>query len=88
MELLSIPPRSPDLNPIERYWGWLRRQLRLKDLEDLRKKRRPLGKTAYKARVRAFLKTAKAQSVAKAMWRKMKKVAAEVAAKKGAAAGS
>ena len=38
--------------------------------------------------MRAFLKTAKAQSVATAMWRKMKKVAAEVAAKKGAAAGS
>ena len=44
-------PKSPDLNPVEMFWGWLRKKLRSMDLEDLRKKRRPLGKTAYTARV-------------------------------------
>eukprot|EP00973_Karenia_brevis_P010091 1366415-Karenia_brevis.AAC.1 len=50
IELLHIPPRSPDLNPIERFWGWLRRELRLKDFQDLRAGRPTLGKTALKAR--------------------------------------
>ena len=49
--LWSVPPKSPDLNPVEMFWGWLRKKLRSMDLEDLRKKRRPWGKTAYTARV-------------------------------------
>ena len=60
IQLVPIPPRSPDLNPIERYWGWLRTQLRLRDLRDLRDGKPALGKMAYKARVKAFLKTRKA----------------------------
>ena len=39
------------LNPVEIFWGWLRKKLRSMDLEDMRKKRRLLGKTAYTARV-------------------------------------
>ena len=27
-EILFLPPYSPDLNPIEKYWAWLKRQLR------------------------------------------------------------
>ena len=49
--LWSVPPKSPDLNPVEMFWGWLRKKRRPMDLEDLRKKRQPLGKTAYAARV-------------------------------------
>ena len=56
LKMWHIPPRSLDLNPVERFWGWLRQQLRHKDLADLRKKRPPLGKTAYLVRVRRFLK--------------------------------
>ena len=29
-----VPPRSPDLNPVEKYWAWLRRKLRAMDLDD------------------------------------------------------
>ena len=47
------------------FWGWLRKKLRSMDLEDLRKKRRLLDKTAYVARVKGALKSAKAQTVAK-----------------------
>jgi transposase len=70
--LLQIPPRSPDLNPIEMYWAWVRRQMRLKDLEDLRCRRPALGKTATKARVRALLRTKKAQQVAGRMFMTLK----------------
>ena len=27
-EVLFLPPYSPDLNPIENYWGWLKSRLR------------------------------------------------------------
>ena len=52
--LWSVPPRSPDLNPIEKFWAWLRNRLRQRDLEDLQAGRPALGKTAFKARVRAI----------------------------------
>ena len=88
IKLVSIPPRCPDLNPIESFWGWLRRALKLRDLHDLRLGRRPLGKTAYKARVKALLRTKKAQDVAKAKFNRFKKVCQEVVEKKGAASRS
>ena len=88
IQLLSIPPRCPDLNPIESFWGWLRQRLRRLDLEDLRTGRPPMGKTAYKARVKAVLKSKKAQAVAKAKFHNLKKVCQEVVQKKGAASRS
>ena len=27
VRLLKVPPRSPDLNPVEKFWSWLRREL-------------------------------------------------------------
>ena len=65
IKLLQIPAKSPELNPIESFWGWLRQQLRLRDLQDLRAGRPALGKTAYKIRVKNLLRTKKAQKVAK-----------------------
>jgi hypothetical protein len=35
VNLWHVPPRSPDLNPIEKYWSWLRRELRKRDVADL-----------------------------------------------------
>ena len=52
LKLRHIPSRSPDLNPVERFWGWTRKRLRAMDLADLNKKRPPIGKTALKARVK------------------------------------
>ena len=42
IRLWHIPKGSPDLNPIEKFWGWLRRELRRRDLQDLRDTKPPL----------------------------------------------
>ena len=83
-KLLHIPPRSHDLNPIKSFWGWLRKELRRRDLEDLRLDRPPLSKAQYKQRLKQVLGTAKAQKVAKAKFRNLKRVCKEVVQKKGA----
>ena len=83
-----IPPRSPDLNPIEKYWGWLRRQLRALDLKDAIAKRRPLSKTAYRRRVRAVCRSPKAKAVAAAFANDLHRVCKEVVRTKGAASRS
>ena len=84
IRMLHMTARSPDLNPIESFWGWLRRELRRRDLEDLRLKRAPLNKAEYEQRVKQVLRTTKAQNVAKAKFRNFKKVCQEVVRKKGA----
>ena len=83
-----IPPRSPDLNPIEKYWGWLRRQLRALDLKDALAKRRPLSKAAYRRRVRGACRSPKAKAVAAAYAHDLHRVCKEVVRKKGAASRS
>ena len=85
VELWHIPPRSPDLNPVERFWGWLRKRLRAMDLADLRAGRKAVKKTALKARVRNLLKTQKAKQVAKSFVLSLPKTRAEVKKRKGAA---
>ena len=82
--LWKIPARSPDLNPVEKFWGWLRRELRRRDLADLVKKRPVLGKMAYKLRIGAVIRSAKAQRVAKNYAAGLEKVCREVIKKKGA----
>ncbi|CAE8615557.1 unnamed protein product [Polarella glacialis] len=86
--LWKIPPRSPDLNPIEKYWAWLRKQLRHKDLEGLEAQRPVLGKMAFRARVRAICRTQRSQRVAAACADGLKKVCREVIKKRGAMARS
>ena len=84
--LWHVPPRSPDLNPVEQFWGWLRKELRRRDLRDALAKRPPLGKSAYLKRVRAVICTRKAQTVAGNIARSFKKTCREVVRKGGAAA--
>ena len=83
--LWKLPPRSPDLNPVEQFWGWLRKRLRAMDLQDAVRKRPVLGKTAYKLRVRRLCASRRAQRVAANVAGTLKKVCREVIAKKGAA---
>ena len=58
--------KSPDLNPVERFWAWLRKKLRRMDLADANAKRPVFGKTAYIARVKRVVQTKKDQQVASA----------------------
>ena len=83
--LWKIPPKSPDLNPVERFWGWLRKKLRSMDLADATGKRKALTKAQYTARVKRVLRSKKAQAVAAACAGGLRKVCQEVVAKKGAA---
>ena len=85
VELWHIPARSPDLNPVEKFWGWLRKRLREMDLADLKAKRRPVQRTALKARVRSVVAPARAKRVAKNYAFGLRKVCEEVRRKKGAA---
>jgi len=84
--LWDVPAKSPDMNPIEMYWGWIRRKLRLMDLADLRLKRRPLGKSAYIIRVKNVMKTEKSQTVAKNFARRFRTACQQVLKRGGAAA--
>ena len=85
VELWHIPPRSPDLNPVERFWGWLRKRLRAMDLADLKAGRQPVKRAGLKARVRALLESPKAKEVAKSHFMSLHKTCAEVKRKRGAA---
>ena len=80
-----VPARSPDLNPVEKFWSWLRRRLRYLDLQDLQAKRKPLTKAAYRARVLRVCRTTKARSVARKCTRGLLKVCREVVAGRGKA---
>ena len=85
IKVWKTPAKSPDLNPIEKFWAWLRRQLRAHDFKDLKAGRPVPGKTAYRQRVRNILRSAKAQTHAAACARGLRKVCAEVVKKHGAA---
>ena len=86
ISLWSVPARSPDLNPVEMFWGWLRKKLRLMDLADLRKKRRPLGKQAYIQRVKGVIRSNKAQTVAKSCAKRFRTSCQQVVRRHGSAA--
>ena len=86
--LWDVPAKSPDLNPVEMFWAWLRKKLRLMDLAGLQKKRRPFGKAAYILRVKRVISTQKAQSVAKNCARRFRTSCPQVVGRQGIAVGS
>ena len=83
--LWHVPARSPDMNPIELFWSWLRRRLLALDLQDLTARRRALGKLAYRERVRSVCRSQKAQTVAAACYRSFRDACQRVAAAQGGA---
>ena len=87
VSLLHIPPRGPDLNPVEEFWGWLHKELRRMDLADLVAKQQPVGKTAFKERERRLCNSATARIVAGNYARNLRNVCQVVIQKKGRASG-
>ena len=85
VSLCHIPPRSSDLNPVEKFWAHVRRWLRAMDLADLRAGRPAVQKTILKERVRRLLRSAKARSAAQHTFESLPKTCKEVIKKKGAA---
>ena len=85
IKLRHIPARSPDLNPVEKFWGWLKRQLRLRDLKDLKAGRAVPTKAAYRTRVSEICRTKKAKTVAKNFCFGLRKVCKSVIKNKSAA---
>ena len=84
--LWAVPAKSPDLNPVEMFWGWLRQKLRTLDFHDLRLKRPPLSRMAYTARVKSVIKSQKAQAVASSYAGRFRRTCQEVVDRKGGAA--
>ena len=87
IKLWDNAARSPDLNPIERFWAWLRKALLHMDMADLKAGREVPGKTAYKERVRRLLKTARAQKAAANHAKSWRKTCQIVVKRKGGASG-
>ena len=85
VKLWDVPPKSPDMNPVEMFWGWLRKKLRTLDLADLRAHRPPLTKLAYVARAKRVLATQKAQAVAKRCAGRFRKTCQAIIDARGAA---
>lgn len=83
--LWQIPARSPDMNPAELFWAWLRKQLRAMDLADLRANRPPLEKTQLKQRVQALCASARAQAVARKCYGRLRKNCQKIVDSGGAA---
>ena len=88
VRLLQVPARSPDLNPIEKFWGLLRVKLRQLDLKDAQAGRPPIGKSALRQRILAVARTKAAKKAAANYIRGLRKVCLEVVAKNGARASS
>ena len=86
IKLWDVPPKSPDLNPIEMFWGWIRRKVRTMDLADLRCKRPPLTKAAYTARLKGIMRSQKAQAVAKSYAGRFRKTCKQVVDRGGVGA--
>ena len=85
VQLLTAPSRSPDLNPVEKFWSWLRRELVALDLKDLKNRRPALGKAAFKQRVRNLCRTQRAKVVARNIAKSWRKTCVAVVAARGAA---
>ena len=64
VKLWHIPPKSPDLNPVERFWAWLRRALRHLDMQDLHAGRPMPARAAYTQRVRRLVASQRARRAA------------------------
>ena len=85
ISLVCMPARSPDFNPVGKMWGWVRKQLRTRDLSDLAKGALVPEKVMYRERVKKLSRTQKTQRVAKNFATNFRTVCKRVVKAKGAA---
>lgn len=85
VKMWHIPSNSPDMNPAERCWAWLKKKMRAMDLADAIAGRPVLSKKAYKARLLRVINSKKCQNVCAKIAGSLKKVCQEIVRKKGAA---
>ena len=88
LPLAEVSQPARQVNPVERFWAWLRIRLRDMDMADLQARRKPIQRFALKARVRASLRTQGAQRVARRMFLSLRDTCAEAKRKRGAASGN
>ena len=74
----KIPPASPDFNPVEKVWAWVRKQIVRMDLKDLRDGKPAVSKMGLKLRLQRLVRTRKAQNVAGSIALGLRKVCREV----------
>ena len=55
LQLARFPPNSGDLNPIETVWAWLRKDLAMRELKDLKEKKDVLTVAQFRARAAQIL---------------------------------
>ena len=79
---MHILAKSPDLNPVEKFWGWARKKLHKMDLADLRAGRIDPGRIAYKERIKRLLIAANAQQEARNCHGNLRSVAKKIVLKK------
>ena len=88
IKLWHNPPRPPDLKPVERFWSWLRRDLRRRGLGDLNRRREPPNEVAYRALIHAVLRSEKAKVVAASITKSFRKICQRVVDLGGAHSGN
>ena len=86
--LWQVPAKSPDLNPVEKYWSYLRRRLRDMDLDDLAKGKPAATKTQYRRRIRSIGQTQGAKRVARNLIKGLRNVCLQVRERRGARSSS
>ena len=83
VRLWKIPPSSPDLNPVEKMWAWVRKQVVRMDLQDLRAGKPAVTRLGLKFRLQRLLRARKAHATARNIALGLKKVCREVSGKGG-----
>ena len=88
VRLWKIPPSSPDLNPVEKMWAWVRKQIIRMDLQDLRIGKPAVSRQGLKQRLQRLLAIRKAQATTRTIALGLRKVRREVSTSGGGPSNS
>ena len=83
VKLWKLPVKSPDLNPVEKHWAWIRKQMRARDLKDLVAKKPVVDKKGFKSRFLRLIKSPRAKAVAARTFGNLRRACEQVRKNKG-----